>query len=82
MVMTTMIPTANTGRATRKMAASPAWIRNAITTDKISMTGQRTAIRMIIIKDIWMRETSVVRRVTIEAEENLSILEKENSCTL
>ena len=45
------------------------------------MMGQRTAMRMIIMKAIITLVTSVVRRVMMPPVENLSMLEKENFCT-
>ena len=50
-------------------------------TAKISISGLRTAIRMIIIKATCTLVTSVVRRETSEAVEILSMLAKENCCT-
>ena len=45
--------------------------------ENTSISGQRMAARMIIMKDIWTLLTSVVRRVTREEGENLSMLAKE-----
>lgn len=45
------------------------------------MMGDRTAIRMTIIKAIWTLVTSVVRRVMMPLVENLSMLAKENFWT-
>ena len=50
---------------------------SAITMEKISVMGERTAMRMIIWKAFCTLVTSVVRRVMIEEVLNLSILEKE-----
>ena len=47
--------------------------RNAMTTEKISIRGLRIAVRISIIKDICTLTTSVVRRVTSDEDENLSI---------
>ena len=46
-----------------------------------NISGARTATRMIIIKAIWTLVTSVVMRVTSEAEEKRSMFSKEKSCT-
>ena len=51
-------------------------MRNAITSAITTITGVRKIIRMDIWKVICRLATSEVRRVTMEAEENLSILEK------
>ena len=52
-------------------------------TDRIraetSITGARTSRRIPIIKDSCMLLTSLVRRVTRDAVENFSMLEKANS---
>ena len=50
-------------------------------TEKISISGARTAVRMIIIKAICTFDTSVVRRVTSEDVENWSMLANEKFCT-
>ena len=50
-------------------------------TEKISMRGERIAPRMIIMNAIWTFVTSVVMRVTREAEEKRSMFSNENSCT-
>ena len=49
----------------------------AITVEKMSIKGERIAVRMIIIKDICTFAISVVIRVTRDEEENLSIFSKE-----
>ena len=49
---------------------------------KISMTGARIAIRMSIWNAFCTFVVSVVRRVTMDAVENLSMFEKANVCTL
>ena len=46
------------------------------------MTGERTSIRMHIMKATCMLVTSVVSLVTSEAVEKRSTLAKEKSCTL
>ena len=51
---------------------------NAITMEKIAMSGQRIAMRMIIMNACWTLVTSVVSRVTSELVENRSMLENEN----
>ena len=51
-------------------------------TAKTSISGARTAMRISIINACWTFETSVVRRVTRDEVENLSMLAKEKSCTL
>ena len=48
-----------------------------MTKEKISISGPRMAMRMIIIKDIWTLTTSVVIRVTRLETENLSMFSKE-----
>ena len=53
----------------------------AETSARISIMGQRMAIRIIIWKVFCNVATSEVSRVTMEAVENLSILEKLKSCT-
>ena len=53
----------------------------AETSARISVMGQRMAIRIIIWKVFCNVATSEVSRVTMEAVENLSILEKLKSCT-
>lgn len=66
------------GITTRKTSASLGLMVKVSTHAQISMMGQRTAMRMIIIKAICTLVTSVVRRVMIPPVENLSMLEKEN----
>ena len=51
-------------------------------TAKMSINGARTAVRISIINACWTFVTSVVRRVTRDEVENLSMLANENSCTL
>ena len=48
---------------------------------KTNIIGARTAVRMIIMKAICTFDTSVVMRVTSEAEEKRSMFSKEKSCT-
>ena len=45
--------------------------------EKTNISGQRTAVRMSIIYAICTLLTSVVMRVTSDAEENLSIFSNE-----
>ena len=52
-----------------------------MTEAKMSIIGLLTNILMLIIKSCWTLCTSVVRRVMREDVLNLSISEKENSCT-
>ena len=49
---------------------------------RVSIMGQRIAMRIIIWKVICRLATSEVRRVTMDAEENLSMLLKLNCWTL
>ena len=60
----------------KEVAKAPP-IMYAIMMEKISIRGARTAVRMIIIYAICTLLTSVVIRVTREAEENLSMFSKE-----
>ena len=76
------MPTAKTGITTRKIMASWGLILKVSTQAQISMMGQRTATRMIIMNAICTLVTSVVRRVMIPPVENLSMLEKEKFWTL
>ena len=50
-------------------------------TAKRNISGARTAMRMHIMNAICTLLTSVVMRVTSEAEENLSIFSKAKPCT-
>ena len=52
------------------------------TTAKTSMSGARTAIRMIIMNAFWTLVTSVVRRVTSDEVDMASILAKLKFLTL
>ena len=49
---------------------------------KTSMSGLRMAVRMICMKAIWTKPTSVVRRVTSELVEKRSMLPNENDWML
>ena len=71
---------ASTAIATRKIVLRSGLITKHIITEIVSISGGRTAIRMIIWNAFCTFVTSVVIRVTRPAVENLSILEKENSC--
>ena len=71
----------NSGRAMQYTKLSFALMRMAETSASTSIMGQRMAMRIIIWKAIWMFATSEVSRVTMEAVENLSMLEKLNSWT-
>ena len=73
---------AKKGTMIRKISAISELIRQAITTEKIIISGTRTAIRISIPKAFCTLVTSVVIRVTREEVENLSMSAKENSCTL
>ena len=53
---------------------------NAITMEKMAMSGQRIAMRMIIMYACCTLVTSVVSRVTSELVENRSMLENPESC--
>ena len=66
---------------TRKISASRGLMRRVSTQAQISMMGDRTAMRMIIMKAIITLVTSVVRRVMMPLVENLSMLAKENFWT-
>ena len=59
-----------------KVSASLPPMMKAMVTAKISISGERMAVRMTIMKAIWTLLTSVVIRVTREEEENLSIFLK------
>ena len=72
---------ARMGMAMKYTVLSLGLMRMEETMARISIMGHRMAIRIIIWKAIWMLATSEVSRVTMEAEENLSILEKLKSCT-
>ena len=53
---------------------------NAMMTANRNISGERTAMRMSIIKDICTLLISVVIRVTSDAEEKRSIFSKEKLC--
>ncbi len=75
-------PMPSTGTAARKTEASRRFIRAAAVSEKISMTGLRTAMRISIMNACCMFVTSVVRRVMMLEGENLSMFSKEKLCTL
>ena len=72
----TATTTASRGRATRKMLLSRTLIRMEKNRAETSITGARTIRRMDIIRDICKLCTSLVSRVTREAVEKRSMLEK------
>ena len=74
-------PNMSTGTTTTKVSASLPPMMKAITMQNMNINGQRIAMRIIIMNDIWTLLTSVVIRVTSEAEENLSIFSNEKLCT-
>ena len=76
-LMIRYMPRPSTGRHSRNTSEISASMVSAITMEKISVMGERTAMRMIIWKAFCTLVTSVVRRVMIEEVLNLSILEKE-----
>ncbi len=80
--MMTVIMLMSTGTATRKMVMRLAFVISAMTDAITNMTGERTAMRTSIISVFCTLPTSVVRRVTSEAVENLSTLWKEKSWIL
>ena len=69
--------TARNTSATRKITDSLPEMDSAATSEKTNVSGARTAMRVIIWKEFWMLLTSVVRRVTRPAVENLSMFAKE-----
>ena len=81
LVMMSARPMPRIGMTTRKISASLGLMRRVSTQAQINMMGDRTAIRMTIIKAIWTLVTSVVRRVMMPLVENLSMLAKENFWT-
>ena len=75
-------PTPRTGITTAKVTASSPPIYAAITTEKISISGQRIAVRISIIYAIWTLLTSVVSRVTSDEDEKWSMFVKVKDWTL
>ena len=82
LVMMSVRPMPRIGMTTRKISASLGLMRRVSTQAQINMMGDRTAIRMTIIKAIWTLVTSVVRRVTRLDAEKRSMLKKEKPCTV
>ncbi len=74
-------PKLSSGMAAANTNASSLPTLMDMMTEKISISGARTAVRMIIIKAICTFDTSVVRRVTSEDVENWSMLANEKFCT-
>ena len=74
-------PKTSTGTTTTKVRASLPPMMKAMVMAKRNISGARTATRMIIMKAIWTLDTSVVMRVTRDAEEKRSMFSKEKSCT-
>ena len=72
-----IIAIARTGTMQTNISESLAFIFTVIIIAKISIIGARNAILITIIKAFWVFVTSVVRRVTSDAVENLSTLAKE-----
>ena len=69
-------PIPRTGTTTTNADASQPPIMYAITTENMSISGLLTAVLITIINAICTLLTSVVRRVTRDADENLSIFSK------
>ena len=69
------------GSATQYTRLSRTLMPMAETSARISIMGQRMAMRIIIWKVFCRVATSEVSRVTMDAVENLSMLEKLKSCT-
>ena len=76
------IAAARNGRIAISSSVTFTLMANAMMTEKMNIMGLRTATRMIIMKAFCTLVTSVVSLVIILAVENLSILAKENRCTL
>ena len=76
------IPNASSGIVPAKTNESCLPTRMDMMTANTSIIGARTAVRMSIMNAFWMLEISVVRRVTSEVVEKLSMLEKLKPCTL
>ena len=74
-------PSASNGMTTANVKASQPPMTVAMTTEKISISGLRTAVRISIMKAICTLATSVVIRVTSDEEENLSMLANVKVCT-
>ena len=76
-----MLCDTSTGTTTTKVRASLPPMRKAMVMAKMNISGARTAMRMSIMKAIWTLVTSVVMRVTSEAEEKRSMFSKAKPCT-
>ena len=75
---TTYSPTPKIGTTKTNIHAIFPPITNAIMNEKISMSGERMAVLIIIMYAIWMFEISVVSLVTKDDVENLSMFSNEN----
>ena len=73
-------PNTSTGITITKVSASLPPMINAIMTANRNISGERTAMRMSIMKVICTLLISVVMRVTSEAEEKRSIFSNEKLC--
>ena len=74
-------PPTRTGTTTTKVRASLPPMMKAMMMANRNISGARTAVRMIIMKAICTFVTSVVMRVTREAEEKRSMFSKAKLCT-
>ena len=74
-------PNTSTGTTTTKVIASLPPIRNAMMIENVSISGARTAMRISIMNAICTLLISVVRRVTSDEVENLSMLLNAKVCT-
>ena len=77
LLITSPRPTARTGITNKKITAILPPMINAMTKANTSISGQRIAIRTIIMYAICTLEISVVSLVTRDDVENLSILANE-----
>lgn len=75
-------PKTSTGMMITKEVASAPPIMNAMIIEKISISGARTAVRIVIIYASCAFDTSVVRRVTSDEDEKRSIFANEKRCML
>ena len=76
------IESASIGTLTKNTIDRSGFTLTAIISAPTSITGARNPIFISIKKEFCTIFTSVVRRVTSEAVENLSIFLNEKSCTL
>ena len=74
-------PSASSGTSAINTNARRPPITNDMVSAKISISGARTAIRIIIMNAICTLVISVVSRVTSDEVENRSIFSNEKSCT-